>query len=1813
MSAFDIKLDNWKKKLLDLGKRNKLINYRETKRSTLKIMNFSIDELYKELVIEEKYLKFSKPRYIEKSADNIEEINNVIEGDIETNQSIYEQEKTLLNLRSKSKLAKEEQGINILYLSLGFLDWKENHTSNQMLLSPIVLVPVRITLESLKDPFILSMGDDEIVINPTLAFKLENDFGIKLPDFNPDECSVESYLQSLEQIVSTNNWKIEKDLNLSFLSFLKINMYKDLEKNRNKIELNPIVRAISGEDNQLLEPHIAINNYDHDNKTKPSETFQILDADSSQQDAILYAKKGISFVLQGPPGTGKSQTITNIISEFLADGKKVLFVSEKMAALEVVYRRLESANLGDFCLTLHSYKANKKDVIRQLFKMLNINKVKLQDQALYELETLKNERDKLNEYDRELHIKCQPLNKSIYEVTGYLSKLLDVENVIFGVGNINETTSEKFNEYKYYLESFSKTLGKVDGDFLLNPWRNSNVTIVSNELRHDIEKHLKDLLPNIKELNIFCHNIISKYELSMKVSIDNIEELILILEVCMRSPIVPVNWFNQTDIKELSKEANELNKVKDEYKQLSSSIEKRYDKNYFSIDAAKLYNDFLISLDNIKNILNYQRYKDNDALILKECSDIKNIVCNIINNFKGLEDVIQRLNDILGISSKTLNLEFIKKQSKLLGLLSLNPKPTKFWFENTELEVIEKVFDEMQYNNFELIKKFEKLKSNYDVKILDIDFENMLIRFKTEYTSVFKVFKKNYKSDRNVLKSYSNKVVKNINDNKCIELLNQIKEINRLKEYFSNNEQRFIKYFGNHFKKEYTNYEELKKAISDYKNIRQYYSETIMPNTIKDLLINGDMTEIVYIYNKIKKCIIYNSSIDKLRSMLQSVDKIYSLDIVCQIKHFEDILNNLNVLEKNYKKFKNYSNEDIEYNNAVIDLKNLVRIQTIRIEIEKKDSILKNRFEFLYKGIDSDWIGISDKLNWFENLKNIVVKYKLPQKFNESVCNDRKFIQEIGEEYSSLCEKDNYVKDDLQWFIDLFEKKEEILDTDLNHLIKRIESCLNNIALLEMWIDYRNSREKCKNIGLEEYIKKVENMKIKSTMVIPIFLKRFYRLWLDTFIADKPAVAEFRSRNQQDRIINFSKLDIKQLDIAKYRIRERLINSLPDPNLITFAKDEIGILKREAGKQRKIMPLRKLFKSIPKLILTLKPCLMMSPLSVSMFLESDSYNFDVVIFDEASQVCTEDAIGAIYRGKQVIIAGDKEQLPPTNFFNAGVSDEEFDVEDEQKDFDDSDSYESILDESLSVLPERTLLWHYRSRHEHLIAFSNIKIYDGNLITFPSNLNKVKDNGVEYIYVANGIYERGSKRCNPIEARKVTQMILEHINKFPYRSLGVVTFSQSQQHEIELTINDFRINNPKYEEFFREDKEEAFFIKNLENVQGDERDTIIFSIGYAKDINGKMYMNFGPLSKMGGYRRLNVAITRAKYNVKLVGSILPTDIDLDRTNSKGVKMLRSYMEFAMHGMNTLENEITVPDNIYVESPFEESVYDFLVDKGYNVATQVGCSGYRIDLAIKHPTLSETFVLAIECDGATYHSARTARERDRLRQSVLESIGWKIYRIWSTDWIKDKVTEGNKLIQVVNDAIAQYDNNIEDMYIKRSSYESDIDSSDYLIEKDNKAEVLDADNPFEFEAYKETNIYDVPKSYDFNKYLSDVVVYVVQNEYPIHFELLCKRVAVLFGNKKVTVKVRRGVKYIINNFVCDLVEMKCDFCWIKDAGNICVRISSEEKGNVRPIQYIAKEELSKAMIEILNKSLGIVLHDLLNTTAKVFGFNRVYIAP
>lgn len=548
---------------------------------------------------------------------------------------------------------------------------------------------------------------------------------------------------------------------------------------------------------------------------------------------------------------------------------------------------------------------------------------------------------------------------------------------------------------------------------------------------------------------------------------------------------------------------------------------------------------------------------------------------------------------------------------------------------------------------------------------------------------------------------------------------------------------------------------------------------------------------------------------------------------------------------------------------------------------------------------------------------------------------------------------------------------------------------------IQPWCVWNDSRAKAVSFGLQGLIDQVEQGAVDLSDLKEHFVVSYASWWLRRILDKEPLLANFSGASQTHKIEQFQQADDRFQKLTIQFVQAKLRGKIPTgTELMGDLKVEAGFLRKEAQKQKMHRPIREVLQKAAAVVPRLKPCLLMSPQSVAQYLDTTSQIFDVVIFDEASQIPTWDAIGAIARGKQLICVGDPKQLPPTNFFN---SDSSGNVDDGAV----FEEMESILDECLSCgMPLSRLAWHYRSRNEGLITFSNHQYYESGLVTFPSPVEV--DNSVEFVD-AKGVYEPGKSRTNKIEAEKIVDEIERHYlsgegNKY---SIGVITFNSTQQALIERLLDQRRLANRQLDEAIAQAESEELFVKNLENVQGDERDVILFSITFAKDANGKLSMNFGPMNKEGGHRRLNVAATRARHKVKLFSSLRPEDIDLSRSNARGVADLKAYLDFALHGTRVLAEQAS-PTGREPDSPFEVQVIEALRDRGWRVVPQVGVSGYRIDLAVVNPHAPGKFLLGVECDGATYHSAPSARDRDRLRQLVLEGLGWNIHRIWSTDW-------------------------------------------------------------------------------------------------------------------------------------------------------------------------------------------------------------------
>jgi very-short-patch-repair endonuclease len=570
----------------------------------------------------------------------------------------------------------------------------------------------------------------------------------------------------------------------------------------------------------------------------------------------------------------------------------------------------------------------------------------------------------------------------------------------------------------------------------------------------------------------------------------------------------------------------------------------------------------------------------------------------------------------------------------------------------------------------------------------------------------------------------------------------------------------------------------------------------------------------------------------------------------------------------------------------------------------------------------------------------------------------------------------------------------------VSDLLTRLDSDRGTISRLPEIYRLRND---FKSLELGGFVAFASERQLSEESAVAAFRHAWLRSILDDLAASDWRVESFLPEKHEKAIAEYAEADRQHIETTPERIL-RICAEHATRARDEF-RDEASLVQRQAQLKRKHLPVRDFVREASNVLLAVKPCWVMSPLMVSQLLPPKT-SFDVIIFDEASQITPADAIPSILRGKQLVVAGDERQLPPTAFFVAETPEEEEEQEEQALErgmFEGTRGFQSILNVLLALLPFRMLEWHYRSRDEHLISFSNAYIYDRGLTTFPGI------GGEPCLRFVPVEWQPGDQPNSPsAEVERVVELILEHARERPNETLGVIAMGIKHSNRIDETLRERLRDHPELDEFFDESREERFFVKNLERVQGDERDAIILSIGYGKNERGQLVYRFGPLLTEGGERRLNVAVTRAKKRLTLVSSFTSGDMDPEKSNAEGVTLLRQYLQFVESGGTNLGDAVFDKPAL---NPFEVDVRDTLAKRGLRLTAQYGSSGYWIDFVVHHPTEEGRLLLAIECDGATYHSTESARDRDRLRQEQLERVGWRFHRIWSSEWFhnKDKAVE------------------------------------------------------------------------------------------------------------------------------------------------------------------------------------------------------------
>jgi very-short-patch-repair endonuclease len=787
------------------------------------------------------------------------------------------------------------------------------------------------------------------------------------------------------------------------------------------------------------------------------------------------------------------------------------------------------------------------------------------------------------------------------------------------------------------------------------------------------------------------------------------------------------------------------------------------------------------------------------------------------------------------------------------------------------------------------------------------------------------------------------------------------------------------------------------------------------------------------------------------------------------------------------------------------------------------------------------------------------------------------------------------------------------LDSNEDGFLSRLQSMLQgwrtSARQLQPWSLWQRVRSDAVAHGLLGLVLPLEAGEVAMSDAAEFFEFSYQNWWLKKAVDAEPVLCTFSSADHDRKISEFRHADERFQELSQQYIVAKLSGKIPSSAGVEPGADsELGKLRRELQKQRKHTPIRQLMQSLPTLLPKLKPCMLMSPLSVAQYLDPGHAQFDVVVFDEASQIPVWDAVGAIARGRQLVCVGDPKQLPPTNFFNRVDDSQEVAGDDSIQDL------ESILDECLSIgMPKLSLTWHYRSRNESLITFSNVTYYDNELVTFPSPTTR--DEGVRFEQV-QGIYDRGGSRTNRAEADAIVASIEKHFlnsatNK---QTLGVVTFNQAQQNLIEKLLDARRRISSTLDQAIASTAREPLFIKNIENVQGDERDVIYFSITYGQDAAGKLNMNFGPLNLEGGHRRLNVAVSRARQNVVIFSTLLPEQIDLSKVRAAGVRDLKNYLDFALRGPRALVEQST-PTGMEPDSPFEREVISVLRNKGWVVHPQVGVSGYRIDIGVVDPRAPGRYLLGVECDGRTYHSGATARDRDRLRQYVLEGLGWELFRIWSTDWWLNPQEPIRKLEArlaqlMYTDEPSQDASNLEEVP------SAPVEPDETGLEEPAEASALsEVERPQALVEYRvaELEVMDGKDFYAASSAttLRSQLVQIINEEGPVASHIVFKRVARAWGLSK----TGRRIQEVLTNLVpLDIVrteEEGTTFYWPQASESsdwTGFRVPNGNAESKRSLDEVAPQEIANVASFLISQQGGMSLEGLSRSICRLLGISR-----
>jgi len=1658
-------------KLLDLSKRNRLLNFRHN-RYCVWVVDEQPNQVFDYLARNGKIMVFAplpesdRPKEAEEESDDPNGIRSGKEtvairaadsdgidieeelpfqeaGDdstpkkhkenrLQTELLMEELEFRLRRIRSKANSIIQETGRNQLFLAIGFLRWKECADSEASYEAPLIMIPVelergRLDAQTRCYSYKLKYTGEDLIANLSLLEKLKAD-GIVLPGFEDEDVvtisngdkdlDIEAYFEAVSKAVSNvKGWEVLRKMVLGFFGFSKLLMYYDLDEKawpRNSILKHEHVTTL------LLggvESGTGEFSEERDEKIASERLPLVVDADSSQTEAILKVLRPQSIVVQGPPGTGKSQTITNLIGCFLNEGMSVLFVAEKMAALDVVYRNLEKVGLADFCLELHSYKAEKRKVLASLEKRYHLRFGDV-DNWDSEVERLDKAKKVPGEYVELIKKPVGPNEETIFKIFGKVEILREKLDKTFAlsIDNIDRITGGEIEEATDLLGELGRFIDTL-GLPCESPWYGLEAT----ELVYGDDRKVKKNLEAVKEATARIADgldrLASEIQLSISASELSIEQFKAICTFGQQT--VTGNLMYDLADRFLSSQDEKTSEV---FTSLKSLITEYNEQIRFSSEVLEEPEKIPCEkLNEIDGLLSNVR---NDSLCSRTLKGAKEVgasclkLCALIRQFQ----TIVKSHLASGFPEPRSIME-IRNFAKIDSLLRKKPS-------SSQPDMIERLFDSSIKVLFtEVIEKGLYLRSEHDYlrktfALQDVCDEQKL----SEIRRTFRFFQGKYfaflspeyiRAKRALFKFL--RIRLKAKSPKIVEDLERLEKVLVEEKAFAN-DTRYREVFGNLFRGIDTDWNNLKRFAVWTTNLFDLVGSYGLAKELAKLTQNdkdrwASRDELEHIM------ILIEQGIEECKNTIEQANHSEDNPSL-ESMPLDNLLSKLSDLGTMLTSIYESASPFVQANESTLTevaetIKSSKTAKKLREEVENcKD--FKLLFGLHFKGVNTDVDGISETADWFHSIKQLNLHCKLVKKIatkdtHELIPSIQQYAKQLKPDLelmeSNIVSLDDFGEVDVNRFLGA--SVDKCLFGEVDH---KIEQALAHIDYLTQWADYCRLAHRGREMGLDTLIDLVERGELAAEQAADTYLYTIYLGLAKKVLREHPTLATFSRTEYESKRERFAELDKGILKLSQHRIAYNASRKkVPEGTKGSRAGDftDEWLLRREFKKKRRHLPIRRLMERAGGAVRALKPVFMMSPMSVAQFLSPGKHKFDVVIMDEASQIQPHDALGAIARAEQMIIVGDSKQLPPTTFFEAEMSNPDEDQEDFI--FNELDASTSILDICESCnFPTSRLKWHYRSEHESLIAFSNLQWYDDTLIIFPSSGTSPHQLGIQFHFVEGATYTAGRNR---VEARYVAQKIIQHARKSPELSLGVGTFNLKQRELIEDCLARLLKEDPSAESSMARlnkahEGTEPLFIKNLENLQGDERDVVFISCTFGPDKEtGKVFQRFGPINGVNGPRRLNVLFTRAKKRIEVFSSMWAEDIQAD-PGYQGRVALKGFLKYAETGRLP---DFAISSKRPPDSDFEVAVGRVLRNLGHEIQPQVGVAGYFIDIGVKNPNRRDEYILGVECDGATYHSSVFARDRDRLREEVLEQRGWRIHRIWSTDWFKNRKLEIERLSQ------------------------------------------------------------------------------------------------------------------------------------------------------------------------------------------------------